>query len=185
MFWLTLALQVNGAWGTVGPCGPYQEQTAIQPLSAPQQASLTLQTPHQWITRGMTQHPQLKVVPYHRSRRHPSLSTSPTPDNRAQSNFCAVLYRRRGLIWFQLRFCKNNCSVATCCDDIIILPNGTKMDLDDFVSVTLKGTNKIQRNALYRKMKCEWTQNMSVPTADVTFPKNESGLHLVIIFIIH
>ena len=29
----------------VGPCGTYHEQPAIQPVSAPQQASLTLSTP--------------------------------------------------------------------------------------------------------------------------------------------
>lgn len=40
-----LAVQVNGPWGTVGPCGPYQEQPAIQPESASQQASLTLSAP--------------------------------------------------------------------------------------------------------------------------------------------
>ncbi|KAI9515559.1 SPRY domain-containing protein 3 [Dissostichus eleginoides] len=43
--WLRLSPQVNGPWGSAGPCGPYQEQPAIQPVSAPQQASLILSPP--------------------------------------------------------------------------------------------------------------------------------------------
>ncbi len=59
----------------------------------------------------MTQHPQLKVVPYR--HHHPSITTKPAWDNRAQPKFCA-LYQWQGLIWFQLRFCNNKCSVPTC-----------------------------------------------------------------------